>query len=138
MGRRSTKLFETNDLVNLRLTKPREDVLKVLNAKKMQQIDVSDYLADCVRYREGIPLDGSPSPEITVQAAAPALEDVAEAVINMLKNQGLVFSATKASESSSDEAEPIQQEDNNEPDEETKRQMAEAIRRASSWGDDDD
>lgn len=133
MGRKSTKLFAINDIANLRLTKDREDVLSVLNAKKMAGIDISKYLAECVRFKEGLPSNGS-SP----QTHAPVVvEDVAEAVLKMLRDRGLVLSSQLSSQYG--ETEVIEDQDNtNEADEETQAAIQAAIAKATSWDFDDD
>lgn len=71
------KLYKLNDLVNLRLTKPREDILHLLNEKKMQGLDISEYLASVIRRAEGLEEINRPAPSSEKPpGAAPSIRSV--------------------------------------------------------------
>lgn len=54
--KKEPKPYVLNDLVNLRLTKKNVDLIPVLNAKKEQGVNISEYLANLIRVAEGLPV----------------------------------------------------------------------------------
>ena len=142
MGRKTAKLYDLNDVANLRLTKNREDVLKVLNAKKMQGEDVSEYIATAIRMAEGLPTNnGAPAPaaEVETTPAAPApqpaldMSQVVQQVIAELARQGMVVAAGGAGEADNAAVNPASETEEVDPG------VQDAVARVlGGFGDDDD
>lgn len=136
MGRKSAKLYDTNDVVNLRLTKNRDDILKVLNAKKMQGEDVSEFIAMAIRIAEGLPINGTPAPvaESVNAPAQPALDmsQVVQQVIAELARQGMVVAAGGAGEADDTAVSPASGQEQVDPG------VFNAVAKIISFGDDDD
>lgn len=133
MGRKSARLYEVNDLVNLRLTGDRSDILKILNAKKMGGEDVSEYLAMAIREKEGIgPAIAVPSSSAAVVPPPPMLDmdHIVQSVISALSQQGLVVAAAGNVE----HVEPIEEQE----DEAVKEGVMNAVKNLLSFGGDDD
>jgi hypothetical protein len=113
------KLYEEGKLVNFRLTKGREDIRLLLNEKKLNGIDVSEYMAYCVRKEAGLPMPTAGVVYVTAPAApAPVerskeeLEAIAEMVFKMVKSSGLAIggadsTAEQASEGASEQDEQM-------------------------------
>lgn len=92
--KKEVKLYKTNDLANLRLTKKRSDVMNVLNEKKSQGVDISEYFTYLIRKEEGLPIPVEEG--ATRVAPAPTgmgqedREAIAEMVYQLMKKNGMV------------------------------------------------
>ncbi|OBZ15927.1 hypothetical protein A8L34_28180 [Bacillus sp. FJAT-27264] len=97
MGRKSTRLFVINDLAQLRLTKDRQDIITIINAKKMQGEDVSEFIANAIRQAVGgVVVEQPPQsqlhPQPVPQPETPSLDlnQLVEKVISELSRKGMV------------------------------------------------
>lgn len=68
------KLYKRNDPVNFRLTKANEDILHLLNEKKLQGVVISEYLCALIRTAEGLDRRVPGMPRSTFQNDAGGLE----------------------------------------------------------------
>lgn len=86
------KLYAPNALVNLRLTKDREDIRLLLNQKKMQGIDISEYITELIRRAEGLE---SPSP--TVSITEKQMDTLVSRILEELISRGVSITASNVS-----------------------------------------
>lgn len=100
----TVKQYKRNELFQIRLTKARDDVRELLNEKKKQGIDLSDYVTKIIRAAEGLPDPSAVYPNLapveSLQASrnttlSPELiDDLVLRVMEKLKSSGVGLSAT--------------------------------------------
>lgn len=92
------KLYQENELFNLRLTKKREDIRKLLNEKKKQGVDVSDFVTDCIRRAEGL----TQAPSSSFVDTAPTslmneqfLDTIVSRLMEEIERRGMMVSGSR-------------------------------------------
>lgn len=110
------KLYQRNDLFQIRLTKWRDDVRELLNEKKLQGVDLSDYMTKLIRAAEGLtdPLAAynQPPKQIEpahsnsgpVQLSSEQLEQVIRMVTERLASSGITVTTGESQEIPEDQA----------------------------------
>lgn len=94
MARKEPKLYEENDLAQLRLTKERADIRMFLNRLRADGKDVSLFMQDAIREKAGLKSSGASGNNEPVaaqpQITAELMEDLTSQIIERIQSQGLL------------------------------------------------
>lgn len=132
--KKKSKLYEPNGIVNFRLTSAYEDVRIVLNEKKAQGVNISQYLATLIRVAEGIEAgDGIQESarknlqNLHEEQRQKNLADTVEQVLIELQSRGLMLvpQGSYVPNQTSENEEPVQA--NERAEEEKKKKELESL-----------
>lgn len=128
------KLFKKNDPVNFRLIKDREDIMDLLNDKKRQGVDISEYITNLIRRAEGLPIPNRGYSE----AVAPVSQPSAQMTLNPDQMNEIIATITaKLMSNGSFNKTIVANQDvgteNDIAEEETKRQVKSAVDSILDW-----
>lgn len=87
------KLYRPNQMVNFRLTKERDDIRRILNEKRKQGIDISNYLAQIIRQAEGLP-DPFPNNSLSFKLSDDQMEELANRIMAQIVKSGMLVPPT--------------------------------------------
>lgn len=134
---KEVSLYKLNQLVNLRLTASRRDIMDVLNEKKLQGVDISNYLSTLIRQAEGLPIpegEGVPSlsaPKL-VQAEAsisePQMDELVDKILRKLSSRGFKLS---------NESEGLELDEEVKENKATRQELEKIAGDFLSWDDDE-
>ncbi|MCY9763543.1 hypothetical protein M5X06_00270 [Paenibacillus alvei] len=135
---KEVSLYKLNQLVNLRLTASRRDIMDVLNEKKLQGVDISNYLSTLIRQAEGLPIpegEGVPSlsaPKLVHAEASisePQMDELVDKILRKLSSRGIKIS------NGSNESEVLEEEVKE--DKATRQELEKIAVDLMSWDDDE-
>lgn len=131
------KLFKKNDPVNFRLIKDREDIMELLNEKKRQGVDISEYITNLIRRAEGLPI---PNRGYTEAVAPPVSQPSGQMTLNPDQMNEIIakITANLMSSGSFNQTTAVNQDistENNIVDEEKKQQLQSAVKNMLEWDD---
>lgn len=128
----NVKLFKTNDLVNLRLTKQRDDIKELLNQKKLQGIDISEYLSGLIRRAEGLepalPAASASSQPAPLEITGSLIDELVNRMLDELMRRGITLGgATGIPDQTPDKHDAVA--------EAKKQQLKQIAADLTDWGD---